>query len=244
MARMGSRIPVCEWTQVIPTTRVAGFTPARMRPTISSTVAFAGSANRGIFRNVAPVRWAAYSIAVVRAVIVMGGEDLLAGLEREPVVDEREAGGGVLGEADLLRFSAEIGGGGLADPALDVPRLALEQAPVETVNGFSSMARRQDSMASRTGAGCEAMKKPAKWRYSLERRNRPRTLAQSSSVGVGGVAASSAARSRPGTRTAPAAAPWTARNARRERVISASGVAKPAAYAAVRTLSHLSGRRP
>jgi hypothetical protein len=36
--------------------------------------------------------------------------------------------------------------------------------PSTTMNGFSSMALRQDSMASRTGAGCEAMKKPAKWR--------------------------------------------------------------------------------
>ena len=180
---------------------------------------------------------------MVRGVVVLGGEDLLAGAERESVVDEREAGGGVLGEADVVGLAAEIGGGGLADPALDVLRLALEQAPVDgeervlvdgPAPGLDGLPDRGRVRGDEEAREVEVLG---------ERRNRPRTLAQSSSVGVGGVAASSAARSRPGTRTAPAAAHWTARNARRERVISASGVAKPAAYAAVRTLSHLSGGR-
>ena len=50
MARTGSRMPVCECTQVMPTTRVAGRTALRIRLTISSTLAFEAWVKRGIFR--------------------------------------------------------------------------------------------------------------------------------------------------------------------------------------------------
>jgi hypothetical protein len=92
---------------------------------------------------------------VMRGVVVVGGEDLLPGLEREAVVDEREAGGGVRGEADLFRLAAEIGGGGLADAALDVLRLVLEEPAVDDhervlVHG---LAPGLDRVADRGGVG-------------------------------------------------------------------------------------------
>ena len=47
------------------------------------------------------------------------------------------------------------------------------------MNGFSSISRRSFSIASRTGRGCDAMKKDAKWAQSREASNWSRTQAQS-----------------------------------------------------------------
>ena len=93
--------------------------------------------------------------------------------------------------------------------------------PCSTVkNGFASSASRNASIACRTGVGCEAMKKPEKWRYSGASRNNARTDGQSSSFGAGSVRAATSATSRPGTNAAPIAAPWNARKARRETVMA------------------------
>ena len=68
---------------------------------------------------------------VVDDVVVGGDEDFVARLERQAVVDEGQAGGGVRRQRDLILRHAEIGGSVFAHLALHVQRLALEHPALD-----------------------------------------------------------------------------------------------------------------
>jgi len=67
---------------------------------------------------------------VMRIVIVRGGEDLVARLKPQSVIDERQSRGRVAGERDLVALSAEVPGEILANLQLEVV-LVREHAVVD-----------------------------------------------------------------------------------------------------------------
>src|SRR4029450_509722 len=90
---------------------------------------------------------------VMRDVVLLGAEDLVPGLQREPEVDQRQAGGGVLGEADLLGLSTEVRRGDLSDAALEVLRIGLEHSLLDGEEGVlvEGLAPGVDRVAHRGG---------------------------------------------------------------------------------------------
>ena len=78
---------------------------------------------------------------VMHVMVVRRAEDLVARLECQPLVDEREALGRAVGERDFLGLAADVRRGGLLHP--DRVRVLLRLVPQECVEAHAVLDRRE-----------------------------------------------------------------------------------------------------
>jgi hypothetical protein len=97
-------------------------------------------------------------------VLVFGGEDFLIGAHVHAAVDHRQTFGGAAGQGDLAGVGLQIATG--PDPHFVFALFDHAEVPIHGQAGVVVEGGAVRSIASRTGFGCEVIRKLEKCRYA------------------------------------------------------------------------------